>query len=134
MKTLKKVIAALFVATYLLSTCAVAFAKPPETAEPMYTGISTLACNIDISQNGCASCYGMAINYTGYSTTLRMDLKRDGAAIKSWTTSGSGIVKLDKDYYVLSGHSYRVDVVATVKNSSGTTVGIYTGHTGTVTY
>ena len=134
MKTLRKVIAALFVATYLLSTCAVAFAKPPETAEPMYTGLASLSCNIDISANGCASCFGRAINYNGYSTTLRMDLKRDGAAIKSWTTSGSGIVTLDKDYYVLSGHSYRVDVVATVKNSSGTTVGIYSTYTGTVSY
>lgn len=134
MKTLKKVIAALFVATYLLSTCAVAFAKPPETAEPMYTGISSLVCEISISQNGCASCYGRAINYTGYSTTLRMDLRRDGTTIKSWTTSGSGLVSLDKDYYVVSGHSYRVVVVATVKNSSGTTVGTYTADTRAVAY
>lgn len=134
MKTLKKVIAALFVATYLLSTCAVAFAKPPETAEPMYTGISSLVSDIYISQNGCASCYGRAINYTGYSTTLRMDLKRDGVAIKSWTISESGIVILDKDYYVLSGHSYRVVVIATVKNSSGTTVGTYTAYSSTVSY
>lgn len=134
MKTLKKVIAALFVATCLLSTCAVAFAKPPETAEPMYTGISTLACNIDISANGCASCYGMAYNYNGYSTTLRLDLKQDGGTIKSWTTSGSGFVALEKDYYVLSGHRYTAVVVATVKNSSGTTVGIYTAYSGTVSY
>lgn len=134
MKTLKKVIAALFVAAYLLSTCAVAFAKPPETADPMYTGIAALMCDISISNNGRASCYGRAVNYAGYSTTLRMDLKRDGGAIKSWTTSGSGVVTLDKDYYVLSGHSYYAVVVATVKNSSGATVGTYTAYSATVSY
>lgn len=38
---------------------------------------------------------------------------------KTWTTDGSYVVLIDKDYYVVSGYYYRVKLSGTVYDSSG---------------
>lgn len=117
----------------ILTLCMVLTMCTTALASVMYTGIGSIAADLSISPSGYASCYGYVINYNGYSSALKMELKRDGTTIKTWTTSGSGTVKLDKGYYVTTGHTYKVVVTASVRNSSGT-VGIYTANSANVTY
>ncbi len=38
---------------------------------------------------------------------------------KAWTTDGSYVVLIDKDYFVVSGYYYRLKLSGTVYDSSG---------------
>ena len=89
---------------------------------PRYTGISELTVALDITSSGRADCYAYMEVNSGYTAELKMELQQDGDTIKSWTTSGSGTLELDKSYYVAEGYDYQVIASAKVKNSSGTIV------------
>ena len=89
---------------------------------PMYIGISQLASTLSISSSGGASCNGRVAVLNGYKADLTVELKQDGATIKTWTSSGSGTISAGGTYYVASGHSYYVTSTAKVYNSSGTLV------------
>ena len=57
--------------------------------------------------------------------TMELQRSRDDTSwdtVKTWDTSGSGTIYLDKDWYVTSGYSYRVHVTAEVYSSNGTLV------------
>lgn len=90
-----------------------------EGISPRFTGISIISSTLNISSAGGAKCNGTATTRSGYTVDLKVELKRDGSTIKTWTSSGSGTVSAGGTYYVTSGHEYVVTTTATVYNSSG---------------
>lgn len=96
-----------------------------ETLQPRYTNIRSLTASLEISKSGCASCYGKVMLTKSTDTAeLTMELQRSSDdtswnTVKTWETSGSGTIYLDKDWYVTSGYSYRVHITADVYSSNG---------------
>ena len=99
-----------------------------EVLQPRYTNIRSLTASLEISKSGCASCYGKVVLTKSTDTvdlTMELQRSRDDTSwdtVKTWDTSGSGTIYLDKDWYVTSGYSYRVHVTAEVYSSNGTLV------------
>lgn len=124
-RTMRSLCTSLMLACLLLTSFTVsagaAVIIPPEI-NPQYTGIYALEADLNISDDGCATCYGSVSIRSGYTATLSMQLKRDGVTIKTWSDSGSTSFDIEKDYYVTGDYDYQVVVTATVKNSAGTVI------------
>ena len=90
-----------------------------------YSRILGIDVGLDISSSGRADCYGqVALDSISDTADLTMELQRSNGGnswrtIKTWSTSGSDTVTLDKDWYVTSGYTYRVHVTVNVYTSSG---------------
>lgn len=90
------------------------------TLQPRYSNIRSLTASLEISKSGCASCYGEVVLANSTDTAeLTMELQRNSGGtswhtVKSWDMDGKGTVCLDKDWYVMSGYSYRVHVTAEI--------------------
>ncbi len=80
---------------------------------------------LNISSSGRADCYSQVVlDNTSDTAELTMELQRSNGGnswrtIKTWSTSGSDTVTLDKDWYVTSGYTYRVHITVDVYTSSG---------------
>ena len=98
--------------------CGSAVAKEPGI-ELLYTGVTVLYADINISSNGRAACTGVAMGKAGYDVELTLELKRDGRTIKKWSNNGTGEVEITETYFVTSGHHYQTIVSATVTDSRG---------------
>lgn len=82
--------------------------------EPRYTGVSSITSTLTISSSGGAKCSGRVLVRDGYTVDLTVELKQDGRTIKTWTSSGDGVVSAGGTYYVMSGHDYIVTTTAEV--------------------
>lgn len=93
-----------------------------DTIQPYYVGASGAGCSLSI-QSGKATCKGYVYLYSGYTSSLTLNLQKysNGAwkTQKTWTGSGKMI---KKPYYVSSGYKYRATFNVKVYNSSGTLV------------
>lgn len=97
------------------------------TVTPRYVNISVFTASVGVNGSGKASCYSNVITanstYTIYLNNVLQRYK-DGywTNVKSWSTSGTGDVTLDKSWYVTSGYYYRTAATATVYTSGGSFV------------
>lgn len=110
------------VSLFLLLGAVMANLAAVQAVEPRYAGVSWVKADLDISTSGAASCSGEVKLKSGYTADLKVLLKQDGTAIKTWTSSGSGTVTAGGTYYVTSGHDYVVTATATVYDSRGLVV------------
>lgn len=100
-------------------------ALPDETPiSPFYIGVATVTRSINVSSSGCATCYGRIVVRSGYTIDMELELQVSSddetwSTIKSWTSSGSGTMTLDKIYFVSSGYYYRVLCTAEVFDGDG---------------
>ena len=92
---------------------------PAQAVEPRFAVVTDLVASLSVSSSGKASCSGAVYVDEGYTVDLKMELKQDGTTIKTWTNSGSGMVRVSGNYYVTSGHNYMVVTTATAYTSSG---------------
>ena len=95
--------------------------------QPRLTGVSDMQVDLDITSAGRADCYSRVALKSGYTGTLTMELKCSSNRIlwdseKTWSTSGSGTLTLDKSYYVSSDNYYYVVATVDVYNAAGTFV------------
>jgi len=109
----------------ILAPTALATEERNEGYGGRFLRISIFCIDLSIATSGLSSSYSdIVLTYSSDKAELIMDLQqlKSGVwtTIKSWNTSGSGTVYLDKDWYVVSGYSYRVYTTAKVYNSSGT--------------
>lgn len=116
-KHIRSAISLVMLLGVLMATFAPAYA-----VEPRYTGISSLTASLTISATGKAECSGKAVVRTGYTADVKVELKKDGTTIKTWTNSGSKTVPAGGTYYVESGHNYMVTTTATVYDSNNKVV------------
>lgn len=122
-KSFKAIISVVLMLCSLSFMCTTALAADEERVDATrYTGISSCFASLTISNWGKCSCCSFADCNSGYSASLTMELKRGSTTIKTWTTSGSGMVTLDKTYYVVSGYTYQVVATIEVKDSHGVVV------------
>lgn len=97
------------------------------TVTPRYVNILAFTASINVNSSGKASCYGF-VETANTSHTIYLDITlqryKDGywSNVKSWYTSGTGEVTLDKSWYVTSGYYYRTAATATVYTSGGSYV------------
>lgn len=101
---------------------------PPENPlDPSpYTYIATISINFDISSSGLSDDYCQVyIPDNSCSCDLYMLLQRwsdslgDWETIKSWNTSGTDTITLEKEWYVAHGYTYRLKNVIYVLDSDG---------------
>lgn len=105
-----------------------------ESVQPRYIGVSSVRANLDISSSGRASVGGTIRTYSGYTVTVSVSLMQDGTSIKSWSKSGSGILTISQNYYVMSGHDYYTSLYISVYNSNNQLVDTITTSSNTVSY
>jgi hypothetical protein len=79
----------------------------------MMTYISSTYCNLDISSSGLAECSASVNAYSGTdSVSISMYLQKYNSGwstVQQWSTSANGnYVSILKNYYVMSGYTYRV--------------------------
>lgn len=115
-------------------------ALPEDTSvSPFYTGVATVTRSIRISNSGCATCYGRIVIRSGYTADMELELQissddESWSTIKSWTTSGSGTMTLDKIYFVSSGYYYRTVCNADIYDGDGNFVEIIAEASGSQYY
>lgn len=107
---------------FLMST-----ASASNSIQPRYTQVRSFRVNLSISDSGCALCVGQVeLRDSSYEIDLAVELQRNNgwswSTIKSWSASGTGVVSLDKEWYVSSGYTYRVYASAEVTAPDGTVV------------
>lgn len=110
----------------LVSTMLPAFALNSDDIQPRLTRIDGMGAEIFLTTSDRADCYSFVelVNTTD-KVTLTMELQRSSngsswTTIKSWSTTGSDFVSLDKSWYIVtSGYSHRVVATATAYNSAG---------------
>ena len=105
----------------LLSTTPVSAANP-EISPLRYDNVSRMLVSLVISDKGLASCDGQINLRGGARVDMSLQKSKDQTSWtdeKTWTASGSYVVTIDKDYFVVSGYYYRVKLSGTVYDSSG---------------
>lgn len=110
-----------------------------EVVTPFYDYITLVGASIDIGNLGRTASSGFVYYSGDYDSTLSIELQRSNgeswAVVKSWSKSftGSGTHSLEEDYYVTSGHTYRVVNTVTINNGS-TVLETATSTSSEVTY
>lgn len=122
---LKKVLCVVSACVMLLSTLSVAGATERVEVMPRFVGIDSQAVQLQIDENGRATCWCLILATSGYSLDVTMELERDGTVIKTWTGSGSS-VELLKYYYVTKNHDYQLIITSRVKTLEGSYLLSYT--------
>ncbi len=80
-----------------------------------------------VASKGLATCTSNMILRDGVTAEMTVTLynstdKKSWDYVKSWDTSGSFSLLLEKSYYVMSGHYYKAVLSADIYNSSGSLV------------
>lgn len=87
---------------------------------PRYKEIANITSSLIISETGRATCEGKAAMWEDdFIVTVTVELKQDGETIKTWTSTGTGIIPAGGIYYVPKGHTYVVTTTVTVCDADG---------------
>ena len=86
--------------------------------------MSSCVISLNISNKGLATCISNIVLRRGVNAEMTVTLykstdKRNWDYVTSWDTSGSSMLVLEKNYYVMSGYYYKAELSADVYNSSG---------------
>jgi hypothetical protein len=91
---------------------------------PNYTYLSAVGSTLSI-ENGYATCSGFMNLFRDYNSTITITLQSSAngsswSNVTSWSQSfsGTGLLSIEKGYYVSSGYTYRVLNTAQVKNGT----------------
>lgn len=133
---IKRSLATIFTVCFMTLFIASVSAAGDPMVSPRYVGISTISCDLSISENGYASCEGHSHAYPGYTADVTLELQQDIGywdTIKSWTGSGRS-VPFEKGYFVAEGYDYRVKITSVVYDSNGNYIETISATTGTHSY
>lgn len=113
----------------VMMLCSVGNVQAIESSEtsPYYVGIAqvTVALNLSNDTFGTISeCYTFVSLHKDFSADVTMSLQRSTdkeswSTVKTWESSGEEEVEILKDYYVVDGYYYRVNVLVYVYYSNG---------------
>ena len=126
------------------------FIAPSALAEPLvevgepsfqldFQRIVLMKVDLTISASGLSTSYcRVRLANSSDSVTLAIELQRQNgnswSRVNSWSTSGSGVVFIERDWNVARGNSYRVRATAQVFNSSGRLVETAVDHSAIVLF
>jgi hypothetical protein len=109
------------------------------TVSPAFVGVSAVQPTLYISATPIAYCHDFISISNGYSASAAWTLQyksdtseNSWATFKTWSSSGSGSIGLNKNVYVTSGRTYRLKVAASVYDSQGNLVDSITGYSSKV--
>lgn len=139
MKKAIPLLLALILAFSILVPSALAVTDEDMVIQPRYARIATVDVDFDINSSGKSTCYSK-VTTADWSDNidLTMELQRlegkDWTTIKTWNTSGTHIVSLDKTWYVVSGYDFRLKITSKITDSNGVWRETATDYSYTVTY
>ena len=124
MKKTRSRLLALLLAVILIASVVPVQAASSDIAPYRYDYVSSCAASLNITNRGLATCYGDISLRRGVNAEMTFTLyksadKRNWDYVTSWDTSGSSILMIEKNYYVMSGYYYKAELSADVYNSSG---------------
>ena len=124
MKKTRSRLLALLLAVILIASVVPVQAASSDIAPYRYDYVSSCAASLNITNRGLATCYGdislrRDVNAEMTVTLYKSADKRNWDYVTSWDTSGSSILMIEKNYYVMSGYYYKAELSADVYNSSG---------------
>lgn len=123
---MKRLLCLILTLTLLMLVATPVLAAESEVAvTPRYTYIARIYSHLTISNTtGLSACQAHGYSPTASSVKLTCRLQRlNGSTwttVKTWTTTGTDYVALDKNYAVAKGYTYRLSVSFSVYNTSGT--------------
>ena len=128
MKTnVKKAVAVLSAATILMGMPCV-YAKGGDNTisgtdngivMPRYTAIKSYTEDLSISSTGVLSCYGKTTVYSPYVAYVKVELKKNGTTVKTWTNRQDTSASVDNTYNASRGNTYILRVTHSSYDSSG---------------
>ena len=106
---------------------------------PYNIDIEMLSASLSIDGNGKASCDGFvrartSTNKVYMTMTLQRSSGNSWEEVKGWSTSGTPSATLAKEWYVVTGYTYRVKVTASAYTSSGSFIEQQTVYSGSESY
>jgi len=106
---------------------------------PRYSRIYSIVTDLDIDSSGKSTCNCKVRSGTATDTVdLTMELQRlengNWNTIKTWTSSGTRLAYLAKNWYVLSGYDYQLRITAEVYDSDGNLMETQVDYSKTVSY
>lgn len=124
MKKTRSRLLSLLLAVILIASVVPVQAASSDIAPYRYDYVSSCAVSLNITSKGLATCYGDINLRRGVNAEMTVTLykstdKRNWDYVTSWDTSGSSMLVLEKNYYVMSGYYYKAELSADVYNSSG---------------
>lgn len=124
MKKTRSSLLSLLLAIILIASVVPVQAASSDIAPYRYDYVSSCAASLNITNRGLATCYGDISLRRGVNAEMTVTLykstdKRNWDYVTSWEVSGSSMLVLEKNYYVMSGYYYKAELSADVYNSSG---------------
>ena len=109
---MKRIVTLLLLAALLCCLMAPASAAVIDPIEPYFQKIISTYVDFSINEStGIANCYARCIAQDGVTIkivgTLQQYTNGSWVYVTSWSTTGTGVVVLDKQYAVYSGYKYR---------------------------
>lgn len=108
-----------------------------EDISTRYIGMRMFYAELNISSTGLSTSAGTIETRTGYTCDVTLELQRDSGSswisIKEWEDGGKSI-SFKENWYVTSGHDYRVKLSADVYDSSNRLVESLTTYSAVVEY
>ena len=127
MKKTRSRLLSLLLAVILIASAIPVQAASSDIAPYRYDYVSSCSISLNISSRGLATCTSDISLRRGVNAEMTVTLykstdKKSWDYVKSWDTSGSLALALEKSYYVMSGHYYKAVLSADIYNSSGSLV------------
>lgn len=125
-KTRSRLLSLLLVVVLIVSVVPVQ-AVSPDIAPYRFDHVASCSIALTISSKGLATCTSDMTLRSGVTAEMTVTLykstdKKSWDYVKSWDTSGSFSLLLEKSYYVMSGYYYKAVLSADIYNSSGSLV------------
>ena len=127
MKKTRSRFLSLLLAVILIASVVPVQAVSPNIAPYRFDNVASCSIALSITNKGLATCTSNIVLRSGVTAEMTVTLykstdKKSWDYVKSWDTSGSLALALEKSYYVMSGHYYKAVLSADIYNSSGSLV------------
>lgn len=127
MKKTRSRLLSLLLAVVLIASVVPVQAASSNIAPYRFDYVNSCSIALVISDNGLATCASTVVLRSGVTAEMTVTLykstdKKSWDYVKSWDTSGSSALGLEKNYYVMSGYYYKSVLDADIYNSSGSLV------------
>lgn len=119
----------------LYSQCV--FAKTPEKTTPMNIAINSRSNNLILGSGGKLTCSASTTVASGYKAVVIVELQQENKGwrtIKTWSDQGGTLAKVNEDWYVEKGYSYRLKLTHKALSSTGNEVESFLDYSKIVTY